>query len=229
MNARRRAILWDVGGTLVDFACSLSESVRGRLAACGVDHSRLSDERIEKTYNDFIADEQQWRLIEHERAAETRWLEALLQSETLRTDAISQIAARMPRYFGLYQPVSGMIQLLCELREQGLAMAIVSNWPPSLPEFLQHHDLAQYFNPIVYSAQNGMHKPDPRIFENALNALDAIPQEALFIGDNFALDIVPARLLGMPAIHFDPRRKQDASDAQEVAALRPLIWEFLER
>jgi hypothetical protein len=56
-----QAILWDVGGTLVEIACSLPELVRHRLASCGIEHSRLSDLHIERSYADFIRNEQQWQ------------------------------------------------------------------------------------------------------------------------------------------------------------------------
>jgi FMN phosphatase YigB (HAD superfamily) len=208
-----QAILWDVGGTLVDFACSLPESVRYRLAGCGVDHSGLSDEHIEQTYADFLRAEQQWRTIEQERAAERNWFAALLGNESIDRHAIDSAAAAMPRYFNLYRPVAGLIPLLDELSSRGLPMAIVSNWPPSLPEFLDHHGLTSYFDPIVYSAQDGIHKPDHR--------------RAIFVGDNSELDVAPARNMGMQTINFDPRRKCQSRDAEDANMLRKLLFAML--
>ena len=224
-----RAILWDVGGTLVDFACSLPESVRCRLAGCGVDHSRLSDEHIEQTYADFLRPEQQWRTIEQERAAERNWFGKLLGNESFDRNAVAKAAAGMPRYFNLYRPVSGLIPLLDELSKRRLPMAVVSNWPPSLPEFLDHHGLTSYFDPIVYSAQDGIHKPDHRIFQRALDALGTPAVRAIFIGDDPELDIAPARDMGMQPINFDLRRKCRSRDAEDAHKLRQLLLAMLER
>ena len=227
MAKNHPAILWDVGGTLVDFACTLPQAVRSRLASCDVDHSRLTDQHIEQTYLDFISTEQQWRTIAHERAAECNWLAALLRNQPFDPAAIKNIASIMPRYFNLYRPVPGLLPLLDDLRTREIPMAIVSNWPPSLPEFLHHHGLTQYFGPIVYSAQDGIHKPDPRIFQRALHALRTTADRAIFIGDNPELDIRPARAMGMRAINFDPRRNCDARDAEDVPLLRKLLDNML--
>ena len=222
-----RAILWDVGGTLVDFACTLPDSVRRRLSACGLDHSRVSDQHIEQTYRDFHAGERQWATIELERAAETEWLKALLKDELLSDEIIHQAAKKFPRYFELYRPVSGIVELLAELRQLRLPMAIVSNWPPSLPEFLEFFHFPQYFDAIVYSGQDGVHKPDPRIFQRGLDLLQAPAASAIFIGDDFNLDIIPARSMGMRAIHFEPRRRAASRDADDVQALRALLMPML--
>jgi putative hydrolase of the HAD superfamily len=223
-----QAILWDVGGTLVDFACSLPESVRCRLAGCGVDHSGLSDEHIEQTYADFLRAEQQWRTIEQERAAERSWLGALLGNESVDRHANDSAAEAMPRYFNLYRPVSGLIPLLDELSSRGSPMAVVSNWPPSLRDFLDHHGLTCYFDPIVYSAQDGIHKPDHRIFQKALDGLGIPAERAIFVGDNPELDIAPARNMGMRTINFDPRRKCQSRDAEDANTLRKLLFAMLE-
>jgi HAD superfamily hydrolase (TIGR01549 family) len=228
MTTDCRAILWDVGGTLVEFACSLPESVRCRLAGCGVDHSLLSDAQIEQTYVDFIRTEQQWRTIEQERAAERNWLGTLLGNESFDRNAIDSVTAAMPRYFNLFRPVPGLIPLLDELSSCGLPMAIVSNWPPSLPELLDHHRLTSYFDPIVYSAQDGIHKPDHRIFQKALDGLGIPAERVIFVGDNPELDISPARNMGMRTINFDPSQKYQSRDAEDAAALRKLLFAMLQ-
>ncbi len=223
-----RATLWDVGGTLVDFACSLPESVRSRLAGCGVDHSRLSDEYIEQTYADFLRREQEWRTIEQECAAERDWFATLLGDDLFNRNAIDIATAAMPPYFNLYRPVRDLTSLLDELRSRELPMAVVSNWPPSLPEFLDHHGLKCYFDPIVFSAQDGIHKPDHRIFQRALDVLGIPAARAIFIGDNPELDIAPAREMGMQTINFDPRRKCQSRDAKDAHELRYLLLAMLE-
>ncbi len=123
----------------------------------------------------------------------------------------------MPRYFNHLSPVSGLIPLLDELSSRGLPMAIVSNWAPSLPKFLDHHGFTRYFDPIVYSAQDGIHKPDHRIFQRALDGLGIPAERAIFIGDNPELDIAPARKMGMRAINFDPSCKYQSRDADDAA------------
>jgi HAD superfamily hydrolase (TIGR01549 family) len=217
------AILWDVGGTLVEFACTLPQSVRARLSACGLDHTSVSDDRIEQTYTDFISAERNWRTIDHERDAEAQWLANLFCECNLNPQTLRQAAREMPRYFDLYRPVDGIIPLLAELRSRGSKMAIVSNWPPSLPEFLAHHSLAPFFDAVIYSAQDGIHKPDPQIFRRALAAIRARPNESIFIGNDLVQDIEGSTSVGLRAIHFDPRKSCHSCDADDVSALRRIL------
>jgi putative hydrolase of the HAD superfamily len=224
MSGGRRVILWDVGGTLVDYACSLPEAVRRRLSHCGVDHSCLSDERIERTYAQFTSRDREWRTIADERVAEVRWMEELLENAGLNAAGTERVARGMPRYFEFYRPVTGIVDLLGELRERGLAMGVVSNWPPSLPELLAHHGLSRFFEVIVYSGEDGVHKPEAGIFYRALAAMRARADEAVFVGDDLCADIEGARAIGMTAIHFDPRKRSETRDADEITGLRRLLW-----
>jgi putative hydrolase of the HAD superfamily len=56
------------------------------------------------------------------------------------------------------------------------------------------------FDVVVDSALIGVEKPDPRIFQAALQALDVAPEEALYLGDLYAVDVLGARAAGMHAV-----------------------------
>jgi HAD superfamily hydrolase (TIGR01509 family) len=90
--------------------------------------------------------------------------------------------------------------LLESLRERGLKLGLVSNAfdPPDL----LHRDLAQLgveerLDVALFSSEVGRRKPDPLIFERALELLDVQPERALFVGDTLAADIAGAAALGM--------------------------------
>jgi putative hydrolase of the HAD superfamily len=135
----------------------------------------------------------------------------------------------MPRYFDWFRPVPGIIELLEELRAQDIRMAVISNWPPSLPGVLEHHCLKRFFDPIVYSGEDGIAKPDQRIFERALRTLGIEARHAIYIGDSMPHDIEPAQRIGMQTIHFNPRRNCNRWDADDVTALRRLLTTLLHR
>jgi len=90
--------------------------------------------------------------------------------------------------------------LLETLRDRGLRTGLVSNaFDP--PELL-HRDLARLgvaerLDVAIFSSEVGRRKPDPLIFERALEALDVEPARALFVGDTLATDIAGAAALGM--------------------------------
>jgi putative hydrolase of the HAD superfamily len=80
-------------------------------------------------------------------------------------------------------------------------MAIVSDAQSAyaVPE-LRAVGLLQYFNPIIVSGDLGYRKPDPRLFQKALDALRVRPEQALFFGNDLFHDIFGAQQVGMKAI-----------------------------
>ena len=68
------------------------------------------------------------------------------------------------------------------------------------------HALRQYFNPIHISEAIGYRKPHPEAFLLTAEAMGIAPQEALFIGDTFALDVVGAKGVGMAVAWLDRQK-----------------------
>ena len=65
---------------------------------------------------------------------------------------------------------------------------------------MKEYGLLQYIDLVVASAEEGVAKPDKRIFEIALERSNCESQNAIMIGDRVDNDIVPANLLGMHTI-----------------------------
>jgi HAD superfamily hydrolase (TIGR01509 family) len=95
-----------------------------------------------------------------------------------------------------FEPLPGAVQAVAELDRLGLRLAVVSNWDVALAGYLGQLGLAPRFETIVTSAEAGASKPDPRIFELALERLRVPPERALHIGDSEA-DEEGARAAGM--------------------------------
>ena len=49
----------------------------------------------------------------------------------------------------------------------------------------------------------GVKKPDPYIFELALDMAQVRPQNSLMIGDNLEADILGAKAMGMQVLHYN--------------------------
>jgi putative hydrolase of the HAD superfamily len=82
-------------------------------------------------------------------------------------------------------------------------LAIVSDAQSAyaVPE-LRAAGLAEYFNPIVISGDYGYRKPDPRLFQNALDKLGVRPEHAIFVGNDRYRDVFGAQQLGMKTVLF---------------------------
>jgi HAD superfamily hydrolase (TIGR01509 family) len=62
-------------------------------------------------------------------------------------------------------------------------------------------ELDQWVETIIISAEEMMAKPDPEIYELALERLNAAPEECLFVDDQL-LNVTAAEALGMQAVQF---------------------------
>jgi FMN phosphatase YigB (HAD superfamily) len=71
-----------------------------------------------------------------------------------------------------------------------------------LRKFLAGEGLLEHFSGWGFSDEVGAYKPDPRIFEAALAALGAEPEEAVHVGDLRRTDIAGARGIGMRAVRY---------------------------
>ena len=86
------------------------------------------------------------------------------------------------------------------LRAGGLRLVVASNWDCSLPSVLEEAGLADLVDAVVPSAVAGAAKPDPRLFEAALDAAGCAPHEALHVGDSLENDVAGATAAGIAAL-----------------------------
>ena len=91
---------------------------------------------------------------------------------------------------------------------------------------LEHSGLGPLFQNVITSEIAGAKKPDPLIFEYALNQAGATPDNSLYIGDEFEVDVIGGLGFGIPVIFFNPDRKSSNFTVNEVIYL-PKILEFL--
>ncbi|RPJ35330.1 MAG: HAD family hydrolase [Planctomycetaceae bacterium] len=101
----------------------------------------------------------------------------------------------------LYPTVKPALALI----KKGYKLGIVSNAQEAftMPELDLYH-LRPYFEEIVLSSQAGVRKPNPMIFQRALDNLGAGPHQAVFVGNDLIVDILGARRLGMKTILVGP-------------------------
>jgi putative hydrolase of the HAD superfamily len=91
-------------------------------------------------------------------------------------------------------------QALGRLKAAGLLLGVVSNSEGRVGQALEAAGLREYFDVVVDSGLIGIEKPDPRIFQAALEALGVGPEEALYVGDLYEVDVVGARAAGIEAV-----------------------------
>ena len=80
-------------------------------------------------------------------------------------------------------------------------LAVLSNSPPNLAQWLADWQMLDLFDIVVCSGDEGVVKPDPAIFELVLERLGVAPEEAVFI-DDYPGHVEAARSLGLHAVLF---------------------------
>jgi FMN phosphatase YigB (HAD superfamily) len=87
-----------------------------------------------------------------------------------------------------------------------------NNWARDGRTMAQKLGIADCFDVFVTSAEIGVMKPDPRIYQVALERLGMSPEETVFV-DDFVENVEAARRMGMGAVHFvDPYQARDQLD-----------------
>jgi putative hydrolase of the HAD superfamily len=79
----------------------------------------------------------------------------------------------------------------------------VSNFDHRLPALLAGLGVADLFQSVLIPARVGYSKPDPRIFNDALESLGVRAAETVFVGDHPEIDLAPAAALGMACLQID--------------------------
>lgn len=109
--------------------------------------------------------------------------------------------------------------VLGDLRDRGLKLAVISNWDERLPGVLAGLGLAEHFSAIVTSGDAGVEKPDRRIFDYALGLLGLPPERAIHVGDREVEDCEGALAAGLSAALRLDRTGRNRGDLRDLAGV----------
>ena len=201
-----RAILFDAGGTLINphygRVAAVLERVLGR--------SPRLDAFVEAEYAGRAAVEA--LMAGPETSTDGgRWtvhFAAMFGELGFSADEIRLVAPHVVaehRAANLWtEPTPGAADGLAALRRAGYVVGCVSNADGTVDRLLAGAGFAPHLAFVVDSGAVGIEKPDPRIFAMALALADATPDEALYVGDLYPVDVVGARRAGIEPVLLDP-------------------------
>lgn len=99
-----------------------------------------------------------------------------------------------------------LLALINSLRGYYRTVLLSNAWIDMRKNVAQRFGTLDAFEMLVFSAEVGLRKPDPMVFQHVLDLLGADPEEVVFI-DDFAENIQAARRLGLRTIQFkNPRQ-----------------------
>ncbi|MGH2418072.1 MAG: HAD family hydrolase [Candidatus Limnocylindria bacterium] len=224
----RRALLVDIDDTVVDWIgparAAVIAAVATHQALVGSNPERLADrflEIVEETHELWISGELS---VDGLRALRIRRLVAESGSADLEPREAEELAAAYREaYLAARRSVIGAADLLAEVRRRGARIvAVTNNLVAEQEDKLQHLALRHLFDDLVISEAVGINKPDPAIFELALQRADAAPQEAIMLGDSWTNDVMGAIGLGIAAAWLDRAGRGVPDPSVDVLVLTSL-------
>ena len=102
---------------------------------------------------------------------------------------------------------------------------MVSNADGRVESFLRHVGITKYLDFVVDSGLVGVEKPDPRIFEIALERAQVRKDEVVHVGDVYEVDVVGARAAGIEpwtSRAVCPESRKSSASSQARSRLFPV-------
>jgi len=114
-------------------------------------------------------------------------------------------------------------RVLTALRERGVTLGVVSNSDGRITSVLERCGITHFFQVIVDSHDVGVEKPDPRIFDFALTKAQARPEQTLYVGDIYSVDVIGAERAGIHPILIDGVGCYATAACKRIRHLRSLL------
>ena len=217
-----KAVLFDLGGTLVKTA-EIPPVMKRILRDCGIDRSleeisqawRKVDEKLNFRDLPELLDEF-W----------VQWNVRILRTLQVNSDT-RRLAEFIATHWWDYSDVTlypDAERMLLLLKEKGLKIGIVTNGLQSdVDEILPKVGLQDFFDIVVVIDTLRKMKPHVEVFRYALQKLEAVPSEAIFVGDEIEADYKGAKGAGLTVYLVDRDRRVQDESVHKISSLEDLF------
>ena len=165
-------IFFDIGSTLVDESECYEARYKETAAGTDVSYQEFKDKVIEfaATYDNPYKE-----AVKFFGLQKTKW------------------------YKELEKPYPFTESVLAEL-SQKYKLGIIANQTAGSEKRLDNWGIGKYFDLVIASAEEGVEKPNSKIYQIALDRAGCEPCNAVMVGDRLDNDIIPAKKIGMKTI-----------------------------
>jgi putative hydrolase of the HAD superfamily len=223
-NKKLKALMFDFGGTLAfqDFELLAREFSReGRkLDALALEHAEYAGrEAIDRHL-------MSGKKAQADNAAYEHFFRGWMAAAGIPQEEFQECAVRfgtIHREASLWRVVRpGTFEALEAFKSAGYKLAIVSNAEGQVEADTKRYGLAPYFDVIIDSHIVGVAKPDPRIFQIALERLGVGADEVKYTGDIYSIDVEGARAAGIEARLVDQHQRYTWVKHEKIRHIREL-------
>lgn len=226
-----KAVFFDLYHTLITYDPPQEELEAGILQKLGVDVTPAAlrgpivaaDEFI---YNEIAKRPLSYRSQEEKIALYRQYQETVLKEAGIPYDTglVMNLLGRMQQTKMNLVLFDDVAPTLTELKKRGLILGLISNIEQDIEETLDRLGLPSWLDIIVTSQDAGANKPQPEIFLAALKRAGVPPEEALYTGDQYQVDVLGANGAGMKGILLDRTdHYQEIKDCPRIQNLNEIF------
>ncbi|MDO8527260.1 MAG: HAD-IA family hydrolase [Deltaproteobacteria bacterium] len=159
---------------------------------------------------------------ERYRVSHFHWFELAGMPKEHFAPALEVLRYHSERYlFWCHFPIA-IRQMLVDFKKQGIKLGIISNAEGQVATQVRHLEAESIFDTVIDSHVVGVAKPDPKIFEIALESVKEKPEEAWHVGDMYETDVAGARAAGLTPILFDAHDHYPQADCIRITQMLQL-------
>jgi len=202
-----KAIFFDMDDTVFDHSMTCRRAL-GRLRAS---ESRLRGQPLDSIWREYLRlldavqpDIFAGRItVSEARSERFRRLARFCGSEVSPSEAAELSRQYREFYQSLRRAVPGVRRVLERLQGRTVVGIVTNNEVPEQEEKLDFLGVRPLIDFMVVSQGVGVAKPDPGIFQIALERAGTRPEETVMIGDSWASDVAGARNVGIRPVWFN--------------------------
>ena len=207
-----KVILFDADETLFDFKKSEKEAFKNTMIEFGIDYDENYHFHIYREINTAIWRELEDGLITMEKLKVERF-KRLFDKLDMNFDK-NEFADSYIRYLGNSSfLLDGAIELIEDLSDKYILSIVTNGFMNVQEKRIKKSVIAKYFKDIVISEEIGILKPNPEIFEYAINKLgDFSKNEILMVGDSLNSDIKGGINCNIDTCWFNPNKLENTTE-----------------
>jgi putative hydrolase of the HAD superfamily len=222
-----KAVFFDYYNTLVDYDPPREETQSKLLGEMGIKITPKELLRPIMVADDFLSKEHSRLSLAKRSQEETAALYGRYHGMVLKEaglepkpELIGNILKKwlsIDLKMALYKDVAPALN---SLKERGLILGLISNVDRDISATYDELGLANWLKLKIISKDVGFTKPHPEIFQAALKKVGVKPAEAIYVGDQYEIDVIGANGVGMRGILID--RHDFFGDITDALRIRSL-------
>jgi putative hydrolase of the HAD superfamily len=219
MQPRIRLISFDANGTLIEPKTSVGKTYADAALLHGIS---LNAEAVQPAFFKHLKAMTQrapaFGAASRPPIAAREWWREVVHNTMHDSLAAPSSSAHLDQKFGALFPdlyehfaletawrqYNGISNLLQELKSDGFALAVTSNFDDRLHGLLSRLQLRPLLSHVVLSSEVGADKPSPLIFQALLRQANVAPHEVLHVGNDRERDLEGAQAAGLAAMLVEP-------------------------